>query len=448
MYSFYLFDSMSAKKTLFVPITENKVTLYACGMTVYDDCHLGHARVLVFFDAFTRILKAHGYEVTYARNVTDIDDKIIKKANDQGCSWQEIAEQFTQSMLDDEYSLGVARPSYMPKATEYVAEMIQMIQTLMDKGYAYTQEGDVYFAVQKHPHYGALSKRQLEALNAGTRIEVDARKAHEHDFVLWKAAKEGEPFWPSPWGHGRPGWHIECSAMIQACLGGGIDIHGGGVDLKFPHHENEIAQSECAHDHVLAKHWMHVGHVQINDEKMSKSLGNFITIKQMLHDFNADAIRLFLLKTHYRKPLSYTQERLNEASVMVSKWRQFAGTDYLEYHVLEDTQAFTQALLDDINTPLAIQIMQSTYKAIQSAQAVDMKQAKRLQGAFQWMLATLGLMQRLEQIDEQWVLGMIDIRNQAKAEKDYQAADAIRDELRAMGIVLEDSASGVTWRQV
>ncbi|MGC6403662.1 MAG: cysteine--tRNA ligase [Candidatus Comchoanobacterales bacterium] len=448
MSSCYLYDSMSQQKKPFKPQNGRQVTLYACGMTVYDDCHLGHARVLIFFDAFKRILTALGYDVVYVRNVTDIDDKIIKKANDQARSWQDVVAQYTQSMLEDESALAVMPPNHLPKATDYIDDMIAMITTLINKGFAYESEGDVYFSVSTYETYGQLSKRQLDDMEVGKRLGIDERKEQAHDFVLWKAAKPEEPSWPSPWGAGRPGWHIECSAMIQSCLGGTIDIHGGGIDLKFPHHENERAQSECAHGQVLANYWMHVGHVQINDEKMSKSLGNFITIKQLLSQHDADAIRLFLLKTHYRKPLSYTAERLAEASTLLTKWQPLMGDDHLEYLVEDDLMAFKEALNDDINTPLALSVMHQMYKRVIACQHDQTHQIKQYKAAFQWMQQALGLgVAPKKSIDRDKINAMVAQREEARSKKDFVQADHIRDQLKAQGIVLEDTASGVTWRQ-
>ena len=317
-----IYNSLTNRKEPFQPIMPGKVRMYVCGMTVYDYCHLGHARAMVVFDMVVRYLRAQGYEVTYVRNITDIDDKIIRRAAELGVSVQELTERFIRAMHEDAAALGVLPPDHEPRATESIDGMIAMIQKLIDEGYAYVADnGDVYYAVSRFPEYGKLSGKRIEDLRAGARIEPGEAKRDPLDFALWKAAKPGEPSWPSPWGEGRPGWHIECSVMSTACLGNHFDIHGGGVDLKFPHHENEIAQSEAATGEKFVNVWMHNGHVRVDDEKMSKSLGNFFTVREILAKYRAEQVRYFLLASHYRGPLNYTAEALENAGVFKSSSR-------------------------------------------------------------------------------------------------------------------------------
>src|SRR5690606_26572860 len=344
-------------------IMPGKVRMYVCGMTVYDYCHLGHARAMVVFDMVVRYLRAQGYEVTYVRNITDIDDKIIRRAAELGVSVQELTERFIRAMHEDAAALGVLPPDHEPRATESIDGMIAMIQKLIDEGYAYVADnGDVYYAVSRFPEYGKLSGKGIEDLRAGARIEPGEAKRDPLDFALWKAAKPGEPSWPSPWGEGRPGWHIECSVMSTACLGNHFDIHGGGVDLKFPHHENEIAQSEAATGEKFVNVWMHNGHVRVDDEKMSKSLGNFFTVREILAKYRAEQVRYFLLASHYRGPLNYTAEALENAGSALE--RLYLALRGLDSQQPADLQAeplyyerFTAAMDDDFNTPAALAVL-------------------------------------------------------------------------------------------
>src|SRR5690554_5608329 len=319
--SLQIYNTLTRQKEIFKPIEPGKVGMYVCGMTVYDYCHLGHARVLVAFDVIVRYLKHKGYDVNYIRNITDIDDKIITRANENGESITELTERFIAEMHKDADALGVERPSAEPKATEHIEEIIKLNKTLEQKGFAYAApNGDLYYAVRKFADYGKLSGKVLDELSSGARIEVDERKHDPLDFVLWKAAKQEEPHWESPWGIGRPGWHIECSAMTHSCLGESFDIHGGGPDLKFPHHENEIAQSEAAHDKSYANTWMHAGAVRVNDEKMSKSLGNFFTIREILEKYSAEVVRFFLLSSQYRSAINYSEDSLKEAKIWLERF--------------------------------------------------------------------------------------------------------------------------------
>jgi cysteinyl-tRNA synthetase len=313
MMALRIYNTLSAAKEEFVPLQPGKVSMYVCGVTVYDNCHIGHARANVAFDVVYRYLRHSGYDVTYVRNYTDIDDKIINRANKEGVPFNVISERYIQSFDEDMARLGLALPTHQPKATEFVEEIIALVQTLVDRGAAYAVDGDVYFCVEKFPGYLKLSKRNLEEMQAGARIDVDERKHHPMDFALWKSAKPGEPFWSSPWGNGRPGWHIECSAMSMKLLGDTFDIHGGGKDLVFPHHENEIAQSEAASGQPFVRYWMHNGFVNINAEKMSKSLGNFFTIREVLDRYDSEVLRFFLLSAHYRSPIDFSDQNLADA---------------------------------------------------------------------------------------------------------------------------------------
>lgn len=455
-------NSLTKQKDVFTPIEAGKVKLYVCGMTVYDLCHVGHARVMVVFDVVTRYLRACGYEVTYIRNITDIDDKIIARANQNGESIQSLTERFIAEMHQDADALGVIRPNLEPKATESMAEIIAMIDTLISKDFAYAADnGDVYYDVSKFEGYGKLSGRNIEELRSGERVAVNEAKDDPLDFVLWKAAKPEEPAWPSPWGRGRPGWHIECSAMSATCLGEHFDIHGGGQDLQFPHHENEIAQSEAAHGCQSVNYWMHNGFVRIDDEKMSKSLGNFFTVREVLARYSPEVVRYFILTSHYRSPLNYSDESLEQAKSALTRY----------YTALRDVEAqadvvwqddeefgarFTVAMDDDFNTALALSIMADVRQALNKVSG-DHERARYLAGLLRSFGDVLGLFQ---QSAEAFLLGdtanddlavkveaLIDGRNTARANKDWAKADEVRDELTAMGIILEDNAGKTTWRK-
>ena len=456
-------NSLTKKKEVFIPIEPGKVTLYVCGMTVYDLCHVGHARVMVVFDVVTRYLRASGYDVTYIRNITDIDDKIIARANENGENIQTLTERFIAEMHQDADALGVVRPDQEPKATESMADIISMIETLITKGFAYASDnGDVYYDVSEFDGYGKLSGRNIEELRSGERVAVNEAKNDPLDFVLWKAAKPEEPSWESPWGNGRPGWHIECSAMSSTCLGEHFDIHGGGQDLQFPHHENEIAQSEGAHGCQSVNYWMHNGFVRIDDEKMSKSLGNFFTVREVLARYSPEVIRYFILTSHYRSPLNYSDDSLEQAKSALTRY----------YTALRDIEAlaevdwqddkefgprFSEAMDDDFNTALALSVMADVRQALNKAREQDDNaKASYLAGLLQSFGDVLGLFQ---QAADDFLLGdqdgdesakveaLIEARNTARAEKDWAKADQVRDELAAMGIVLEDNAGKTTWRK-
>ena len=454
-------NSLTKQKDIFTPIEEGKVSLYVCGMTVYDLCHVGHARVMVVFDVVTRYLRASGYDVTYIRNITDIDDKIIARANQNGESIQSLTERFIAEMHQDADALGVLRPDQEPKATESMPDMIAMIETLIAKGFAYPSDnGDVYYDVSEFDGYGKLSGRNIEELRSGERVAVNEAKNDPLDFVLWKAAKPEEPAWESPWGRGRPGWHIECSAMSSTCLGEQFDIHGGGQDLQFPHHENEIAQSEGAHGCQSVNYWMHNGFVRIDDVKMSKSLGNFFTVREVLARYSPEVVRYFILTSHYRSPLNYSDESLEQAKAALTRYyttlRDTEGQEGVVWQ--QDTDygtRFRDAMDDDFNTALALSVMADVRQALNKEPAGSM-QAAYLAGLLYSFGDVLGLFQ---QNAEDFLLGdqqddlaetveaLIEARKTAREEKDWAKADQVRDELTAMGIILEDNAGKTTWRK-
>jgi cysteinyl-tRNA synthetase len=461
-----IYNTLARDKQEFAPIVPGKVGMYVCGMTVYDYCHLGHARVLVVFDMVYRWLKESGYDVTYVRNITDIDDKIIKRAAENNESIRTLTQRFIDAMHEDADALGVLRPDHEPRATEYVPEMLEMISRLEQNGLAYrATDGDVNYAVRKFDGYGKLSGKSLEDLRAGERVDVTDTKHDPLDFVLWKHAKEQEADevkWDSPWGKGRPGWHIECSAMGSKLLGQHFDIHGGGADLQFPHHENEIAQSEGAHQCSFVNYWMHNGFVNVDKEKMSKSLGNFFTIREVLKKYDAEVVRFFILRAHYRSPLNYSDVHLDDARGALTRLYtalksapfphpspvKGEGVDWNAPHA----QRFKDAMDDDLNTPEAMAVLFELSNEVnrnQSAKAA--KQLKALAGV-------LGLLQRDPQeflqggataggMDDATIDAQIAARNSAKIAKNYAESDRIRKELLAAGIVLEDSAAGTTWRR-
>ena len=457
-----IYNTLAREKQTFKPIVAGKVSMYVCGMTVYDFCHLGHARVMVVFDMVSRWLRACGYDVTYVRNITDIDDKIIKRAHDNNETIAQLTQRFIDAMDEDSAKLGVIRPDIEPKATEFVDGMLEMIGALVEKGFAYPAEnGDVFYAVNKFEGYGKLSGKSLEDLRAGERVEVDSFKRDPMDFVLWKAAKPGEPSWDSPWGKGRPGWHIECSAMSSHHLGQHFDIHGGGQDLQFPHHENEIAQSEAAHSHdgkpcQMVNYWMHNGFVRVDDEKMSKSLGNFFTIRTVLEKYDAEVVRFFILRAHYRSPLNYSDQHLDDAkSALTRLYTALRGADVVAAAVdWQHPQAlrFKEAMDDDFNTPEALAVLfELANEANKTKDAASLSLLKALAGV-------LGLLQRKpdeflqggaqgEMNAELDVEGLIQARLAAKKNKNFAEADAIRKQLADAGIVLEDTPQGTTWRR-
>lgn len=456
-------NSLSKQKEVFTPIEPGKVKLYVCGMTVYDLCHIGHARVMVVFDVVTRYLRASGYEVTYIRNITDIDDKIIARANENGESIQALTERFIDEMNQDSDALGVVRPSLEPKATESMDEIIAMIETLIAKGFAYAADnGDVYYDVSEFDGYGKLSGRNIDELRAGERVAVNTAKNDPLDFVLWKAVKPGEPAWDSPWGRGRPGWHIECSAMSAHCLGEHFDIHGGGQDLQFPHHENEIAQSEGAHGCQSVNYWMHNGFVRIDDEKMSKSLGNFFTVREVLARYSPEVVRYFILTSHYRSPLNYSDESLEQAKSALTRYytalRDIEPQADIDWH--DDKEfggRFSEAMDDDFNTALALSMMADVRQKLNKVnENKDVIQAQYLAGLLVSFGTVLGLFQQSadsfllgsnEDDDVTKIESLIEQRNTARANKDWAKADQVRDELSAMDIVLEDVAGKTTWRK-
>ena len=456
-----IYNSMTRQKETFTPIESGKVSMYVCGMTVYDLCHLGHARVLVVFDTVVRYLRYSGYDVSYIRNITDIDDKIINRANENGESITELTERFIAAMHEDAGALGVLPPTAEPRATSSIADIIRMVETLIDKGHAYAADnGDVYYDVSSFASYGKLSGKQLEDLRAGERVAVDEHKDDPLDFVLWKAAKPEEPSWPSPWGDGRPGWHIECSAMSTCCLGNHFDIHGGGQDLQFPHHENEIAQSEAATGETYVNTWMHNGFVRVDDEKMSKSLGNFFTVRDILKSYKGEEIRYFVLASQYRSPLNFSDQLLDTARSALNRlYNSLRGIEVTVSQSRDDdySERFAAAMDDDFNTPEAIAVLFDLASEINKARDVDGQEASRLAGILKKLAATLGLLEADpesylksgvgEADDDAEIDALIAERLQARADKDWGRADEIRDQLNEMGIELEDKGGETTWRR-
>ncbi len=456
-----IYNSLTKKKERFEPIEPGKVRMYVCGMTVYDYCHLGHARVLVVFDVVVRYLRALGYDVTYVRNITDIDDKIIRRANDNGEPIDALTGRFIEAMHEDAAALGVQPPDEEPRATHSMDDIISMVQTLVDKGYAYAAgNGDVYYDVSRFEGYGRLSGKRLEDLRAGARVEVEEAKDDPLDFVLWKAAKPGEPAWDSPWGRGRPGWHIECSAMSTRCLGDHFDIHGGGMDLKFPHHENEIAQSEAATGHHFVNLWMHNGFVQVDEEKMSKSLGNFFTVREILARYRPEEVRYFILASHYRSPLNYTEDNLDQArNALARLYTALRGLPTND--AAGDTEfnaRFHAAMDDDFNTPGAVAVLFDLAHEVNRLRADDAARAAELAAELRRLGGVLGVLQDdpeaylqagggAGQLQAEEIDALLQKRNQARADRDWAEADRIRDLLKDNGVVLEDGAGGTTWRR-
>lgn len=458
-----LHDSLSGQRQPLKTLEPDHVRLYVCGVTAYDYCHLGHARVMIVFDMFVRYLRAMGWRVTYVRNVTDIDDKIIKRANETGDTPEAIAERFTRFMREDEAALGLTAPSAEPTATGHVDQIIAMIERLIDNGAAYAGDnGDVYYDVSTFDNYGALSGRRLADLRAGERIAVNEAKTDPLDFVLWKAAKPEEPSWDSPWGPGRPGWHIECSAMSTHCLGASFDIHGGGLDLQFPHHENEIAQSEAATGQRYVTTWMHNGFVTVDDEKMSKSLGNFLTIRDVLARYDAETVRYFVLSTHYRSPLAYNADAMDAATSALSRLytalRDVAPGDG-QSDVADGFEArFTDAMADDLNTPAAIAVLFEMARDCQRLKQEDAQTAGVIAARLRTLAGRIGLLEQSPQaflqgqagegdLSAETIEAMLQARREARSDKNFARADEIRDELTAQGIVLEDGPDGTLWRR-
>lgn len=475
-----IYDSLTARKQSLQPLVAGKVGMYVCGMTVYDYCHIGHARVMVAFDLVVRWLTQLGYEVNYVRNITDIDDKIIARAIENNEDISTLTQRFTEAMHEDAAALGCLSPDAEPRATDHIEEMQQMIATLVDGNHAYAADnGDVYYAVESFKDYGKLSKRKLEDMQAGARIEVDNVKRNPFDFVLWKAAKADEPQWASPWGQGRPGWHIECSAMSTKCLGDTFDIHGGGHDLQFPHHENEIAQSEAATGCQYANNWMHVGFINVDGEKMSKSLGNFFTIREVIARYHPETVRFFLLSSHYRSQVNFSDKALDEAHNSLSRLYQALKVvetqsertlkiEEADRELIESAfasaagQAFIAAMNDDFNSSAAISVLFGLAKEINKAiKAEDFAGAWQYAQQLKILAKPLNILQQPVAQFLQAVIGeasaaalsdaqiddLITQRQQAKADKDFAQADAIREELKEAGVELEDSSAGTTWRR-
>lgn len=454
-------NSLTGRKETLKPIEPGHVRLYVCGMTVYDYCHIGHARVMVVFDTVVRYLRASGLKVTYVRNITDVDDKIIKRAAEKQESMAALTDRFIDAMHEDADALGVLRPDMEPRATSSMDDIVAMIRTLVEKQFAYTApNGDVYYAVAKFARYGALGRENLADQQMGARVDVDANKRDPLDFVLWKAAKPGEPAWDSPWGSGRPGWHIECSAMATRCLGNHFDIHGGGLDLKFPHHENEIAQSEAATGEKFVNLWMHNGFVQVDEEKMSKSLGNFFTVREVLGHYAPEVVRYFILASHYRSPLNYSSDNLDQArNALMRFYTALRGTSSTSTTAQPDWDGrFDGAMSDDFNTPGALAVLFEVAKEINRAKEQgDMDTANELAGVLRRFGGVLGLLQGSPDAflkagdrggESSEIDALVAARNAARANKDFKEADRVRDELSARGIVLEDSAAGTRWRRI
>lgn len=456
--SLQIFNTETRQKETFTPIDPNKVGMYVCGVTVYDLCHIGHARVMVVFDTVVRHLRALGYDVNYVRNITDIDDKIIKRALENGESIQDLTSRMITEMHADETAMNVLRPDMEPKATEHMDDIKHMIQTLIDKGFAYpASNGDVYFKVKAFDKYGRLSGKNVDELESGARVDVNEVKQDPLDFVLWKASKENEPAWDSNWGDGRPGWHIECSAMSTKCLGDHFDIHGGGMDLSFPHHENEIAQSECATGHQYVNTWMHCGFVRVDDEKMSKSLNNFFTIREVLKVYHPEVIRYFLLSSHYRSPVNYSEENLNGAKASVARlYSALEGLNLTDAQAAANTSYeadFMAVMNDDFNTPKAIAVLFELAKEVNKTQdltlaALLVKLANQI-GLLEMDAAAFFKSQpSSSDISDADIEALIEERKAARAAKDFARSDEIRDELAEQGIELLDSAEGTTWRKL
>ena len=478
-----IYNTLTTKKEEFMPANPPNVGMYACGVTVYDYCHIGHARSAIVFDVIRRYLKYKGYDVTYVRNFTDIDDKIIKRSQEEGLAWNEVAKKYTEEYYRDMEELGVEKADIEPKATEYIAEMIDIVRRLIDRGYAYDADGDVYFAVGKFPDYGKLSKRQIDDMLAGARIEVDEKKRNPLDFALWKKSKEGEPFWESPWGAGRPGWHIECSAMSIRHLGESFDIHGGGADLLFPHHENEIAQSEALTGRPFARYWIHNGFITINKEKMSKSLGNFFTIREVLRAFDPEVVRFFLLSTHYRSPIEFSDEQLREIEASIDR----CYTAIIRLHDVLETEPrkagltkpgerfqetlrefrgkFEEAMDDDFNTALALghffELIRETNKFLDSRPSTK-QEMDLLHEVRKLIIEISNVMNVLRKSPHDWYVSLMRVkgiglseteiqekiaeRREARQKKDWGRADEIRNELAEKGVILEDKKERTDWK--
>ena len=455
-----IFNTLSREKEEFKPIHDKQVGMYVCGVTVYDLCHIGHGRTFVCFDVIARYLRYLGYNLTYVRNITDVDDKIIKRALENNETCEQLVDRMVVEMYKDFDALNVLRPDFEPRATHHIKEIIEIVEKLIQRGHAYVaNNGDVMFDVESFKQYGKLSRQDLTQLQAGARVEINEIKKNPMDFVLWKMSKENEPSWSSPWGAGRPGWHIECSAMNGKCLGEHFDIHGGGSDLMFPHHENEIAQSCCAHDGQYVNYWIHSGMIMVDKEKMSKSLGNFFTIRDVLNHYDAESVRYFLLTAHYRSQLNYSEENLELAHGALERlYTALRGTDKSAVALGSEkfVADFEEAMNDDFNTPNALSVLFEMAREINKLKTENKTKADSLAAQMRSLAKVLGL---LERDPEQFLqLGadtdevakieaLIAQRNEARATKNWAVADAARNELSAMGIVLEDGANGTSWRR-
>lgn len=447
-----LYNSLTREKETFIPLVPGKIGLYACGITVYDHCHLGHARSMVCFDVIVRFLRAQGFDVTYVRNITDIDDKIIVRANERNLPIQELTDFYIDAMHADSDALGILTPDFEPRATQHVDSIIRLIKRLIDTKHAYVGEtGDVYYQVANFASYGQLSHKDLDGLDAGARVDIVKEKRSPLDFVLWKAAKPGEPSWASPWGEGRPGWHIECSAMAMDQLGEQFDIHGGGLDLQFPHHENEIAQSEGATGKTFANYWLHVGMLQVNNEKMAKSTGNFFTIADVLKKHHPEVIRYFLLSSHYRSSLNYSDDNLqNAAKALTRLYQSIRGIDCEGVSVVKEVaDAFTAAMNDDFNTPIALSVL------FQLSHELNKTKSPQLAATLKHLAGILGLLQadpesflQAGQLDTDVITQLVNERFEARSQRDWAKADALRKQLQDMGVEVEDTAEGSVWRAI
>ncbi|MEP3351296.1 MAG: cysteine--tRNA ligase [Marinomonas sp.] len=454
-----VYNTLSGKKEEFKPIVEGKVSMYVCGNTVYDFCHIGHARAMISFDIISRFIRHLGYELNYVRNITDVDDKIIKRAEENKETTQSLTERMIAAQREDELRLGNKMPDREPKATEFMQEIIDMIQTLVEKGFAYQgTSGDVYYRASAFKEYGKLNNRKLEDMLAGARIDVEEAKEHPADFVLWKQTKAGEVFWSSPWGDGRPGWHIECSAMSTNCLGSHFDIHGGGPDLKFPHHENEIAQSEACTGEKYVNYWMHCGAVRVNNEKMSKSLGNFFTVRDVLAKFNPEVVRYLMVSSQYRSAIDYSDQSLLEAKVALERlYNALRDQEVADTYTPSDfTARFEEAMRDDFNTPVAVSVLFELVRELNKMKTEDAGKAASLAAELRFLAELLGLLYQdpeyflqnstvSEGLSEADIQSLIDQRAQARKDKNFARSDEIRDELASQGIELLDSREGTTW---
>ncbi|MBU5678151.1 cysteine--tRNA ligase [Alkaliphilus sp. MSJ-5] len=461
------YNTLTRKKEEFIPLIAGKVKMYACGPTVYNYFHIGNARTFMVFDALRRYLKYRGFDVTFVQNFTDVDDKIINKAKEEGVSPEEISQRFIDAYFYDADTLGIEKADIHPKVTENMVEIIEFVKELVDKGYAYQSGGDVYFDVSKYKEYGKLSKQSLEDLQAGARIEINEQKRNPLDFALWKEVKPGEPSWESPWGLGRPGWHIECSAMSKKYLGETIDIHGGGGDLVFPHHENEIAQSEACSGRPFAKYWLHVGYLNVDNKKMSKSLNNFFTPREIAEEFDLENLRFFMLSAHYRNPINFSRELLESAKNGLD--RLYTGKNNLEYllnnsedlspvaeeikwtqSLVSYKERFNEVMDDDFNTADGIAVIFDLIRDINTN--ISEKTAKTvLQEAydlFMELTGVLGLLNKEGEVLEEEIERLIEQRQNARKEKNFALSDKIRDDLKKKGIVLEDTPQGVKWRRI